>query len=85
MEAVSSDPSPEQHTSDREVAARVEEALGVLSPKQKMVFTLRHYQGYKLREIASMMKCTEGTVKRYLFSATQRMREQLADVLESYA
>jgi len=84
-EAVSSDPSPEQHTSDREVAARVEVALRVLSPKQKMVFTLRHYQGYKLREIASMMKCTEGTVKRYLFSATQRMREQLADVLESYA
>ncbi|HUL43422.1 MAG TPA: RNA polymerase sigma factor [Bacteroidota bacterium] len=85
IEAVSNDPSPEQHAADREVASRVEQALEILSPKQKMVFTLRHYQGYKLREIASMMKCTEGTVKRYLFSATQRMREQLADVLESYA
>jgi RNA polymerase sigma-70 factor (ECF subfamily) len=45
-----------------------------------MVFTLRHYEGLKLREIADMMNCAEGTVKRYLFTATQRMREQLKEV-----
>ncbi len=52
-------------------------AVRLLSPKQRLVFTLRHYHGFKLREIASMMKCAEGTVKRHLFSATQRMRSEL--------
>lgn len=52
-------------------------AMGKLSPKQKLVFTLKHYHGLKLREIASLMNCAEGTVKRHLFGATQRMRELL--------
>ena len=78
----SPDPSPEQRTVDADIGARIHKALGTLSPQQKLVFTLRHYQGYKLKEIATMMKCTEGTVKRYLFAATQRMRGQLHDVFE---
>ena len=68
---------PEKQTVASEISLNVQEALRSLSPKQKMVFSLRHYEGFKLREIASMMNCTEGTVKRYLFSATQRMRERL--------
>jgi RNA polymerase sigma-70 factor (ECF subfamily) len=63
-----------------EIALHVREALEQLSPKQRMVFTLRHYEGYKLKEIAEMMECTEGTVKRYLFTATQRMKNRLQDV-----
>ena len=81
--------SDETESDDRaigsEISEHVERALGVLSPKQKMVFTLRHYQGYKLREIAEMMKCTEGTVKKYLFTATQRMREELKKVYQQGA
>jgi DNA-directed RNA polymerase specialized sigma24 family protein len=45
------------------------------------VFTLRHFEGYKLNEIAVMMNCVEGTVKRYLFTATRRMRDQLKDAI----
>ena len=63
-----------------DIAMHVDKALDSLSPKQKLVFTLKHFDGYKLREIASMMDCAEGTVKKYLFTATRRMRGQLADV-----
>ena len=73
--------STDQHTLNEEISGSVREALEVLSPKQKMVFTLRHYHGYKLKEIAEMMECAEGTVKKYLFTATQRMREQLVDLM----
>ncbi len=71
---------PDQHAVSSDIALHVQEALHSLSPKQRLVFTLKHYQGYKLKEIASMMNCMEGTVKRYLFIATRRMREQLKDV-----
>lgn len=64
---------------DAEISARIEQALATLSPRQRMVFTLKHYEGYKLREIAVMMKCREGTVKKYLFEAIGRMQKQLKD------
>jgi RNA polymerase sigma-70 factor (ECF subfamily) len=76
------DASPEDLTVASEISARVQDAVASLPPKQKLVFTLRHYQGYKLKEIAVMMECTEGTVKRYLFLATQQMRRQLKEVYE---
>jgi RNA polymerase sigma-70 factor, ECF subfamily len=69
----------DQQTYDAEIALRVEQALKTLSPRQRMVFTLKHYEGYKLKEIAEMMKCSDGTVKKYLFEATARLRKQLKD------
>ena len=63
-----------------EISRRVEEALGTLAPKHRMVFSLRHLEGYSLKEIAGMMDCTEGTVKRYLFDATRKMRGSLRDL-----
>ncbi len=65
-----------------EISENVDKALGVLSPRQRLVFTLRHFEGHKLREIAVMMSCSEGTVKKYLFTATEKMRMQLKDLLE---
>jgi RNA polymerase sigma-70 factor (ECF subfamily) len=60
--------------------AQIQLAMKSLSPQQKIVFSLRHYEGFKLREIAQMMACAEGTVKKYLFSATERIRGQLSTV-----
>ncbi len=77
-----SDSEADKHTLNSEISIRVADAMTVLSPQQKMVFTLKHYEGYKLREIAAMLACTEGTVKKHLFTATQRMRQQLRDLYE---
>lgn len=67
----------ERTTLNSELARHMRMAIDGLSPKQKLIFTLRHYHGFKLREIAEMMRCAEGTVKRHLFTATQRLRERL--------
>lgn len=77
-----SDNESDRHTLNTEISTRVNHAMNVLSPQQKMVFTLKHYEGYKLREIADILECSEGTVKKHLFTATQRMREQLKDLYE---
>lgn len=73
------DSATDQPAMDAEITQHLQEALDSLSPKQRMVFTLRHDEGYKLREIAEMMDCTEGTVKKYLFTAIRRMREHLKE------
>jgi RNA polymerase sigma-70 factor (ECF subfamily) len=78
-DTLSDNTSSDQQVHNAEIILRVEQALKNLSPRQKMVFSLKHYEGYKLREIAEMMKCSEGTVKKYLFEATARLRKQLKD------
>jgi RNA polymerase sigma-70 factor (ECF subfamily) len=77
------EPSSHQQAVEADIVRQVHEALESLPARQKLVFTLRHYEGYKLKEIAGMMECTEGTVKRYLFLATQEMRKRLKTVHQS--
>lgn len=73
---------PDRQALGSEISDRVRQALAKLSPQQRMVFTLRHYEGYKIREIAVMMNCADGTVKKYLFTGTRRLREELNDLYE---
>ncbi len=62
--------------------SKLEEALSALSPQQRMAFTLKHYRGYKIKEIAGIMGCADGTIKNYLFNATQKVRELLKDYVK---
>jgi len=65
----------------KDFAASIDIALQKLSPQQRMVFILRHYHEHKIKEIAAMMDCAEGTIKKYLFEATRTMRTQLHDFM----
>ena len=80
-ESQSDSPTPESQLLGTETRERIRDALLELPPRQRMVFALRHYEGYRLREIAIMMGCREGTVKRYLFEATRTMRDRLEILL----
>ena len=72
--------SPEEIVSGANLGDIVNAAVESLSPKQKMTFILKHYEGYKIREIAEMLNCKEGTVKKYLFDAIKNLREKLSPV-----
>lgn len=63
-----------------DISKHIKKAVEELPPQQKMVFTLKYFEDYKIREIAQMMQCTEGAVKKYLFTATHKMREKLKTV-----
>lgn len=65
-----------------ELAKLIEQSLAILSPMQRLVFAMKHYEGYKLKEIASMTSCSEGTVKKHLYLAVRRLQEELAGILE---
>ena len=69
--------NPEEQILNKELSRQINTAIDQLSDKQRTVFILRHYHGQKLKEIAGIMECKEGTVKNYLFRATQKMRQQL--------
>jgi RNA polymerase sigma-70 factor (ECF subfamily) len=60
-----------------DTSSHIQRALTELPAKQRMVFTLKHYEEYKIREIANIMQCTEGAVKKYLYTATHKLRSML--------
>ena len=51
-----------------------------LTPRERMVFELKHYQGLKLRTIGEMLSTTEETAKNTLFRATRKLRLNLAEL-----
>jgi RNA polymerase sigma-70 factor, ECF subfamily len=72
--------NPERDLMGREIGSRINVALEKLSPRERMVFELKHYQGLKLRTIGEMLGTTEETAKNTLFRATQKLRLALADM-----
>jgi RNA polymerase sigma factor (sigma-70 family) len=48
-------------------------ALASLSPRQRACVVLRYYQDLPVAAIAAQLGCGEGTVKRYLSEARQRL------------
>ena len=57
----------------------IQEALDQLTPRERTVFELKHYQGLKLRTIGEMLSTTEETAKNTLFRATRKLRLKLAE------
>lgn len=72
--------SPERALIGSEMRRCILQALGRLSPRERLVFELKHYQGLRLRTVADMLNTTEGTIKNTLFRATHKLRAQLAEV-----
>ena len=66
---------------DRKVMSQsIHEALDKLTPRERTVFELKHYQGLKLRTIGEMLSTTEETAKNTLFRATRKLRASLAEL-----
>jgi RNA polymerase sigma-70 factor, ECF subfamily len=68
---------PERQTLNQELSSRIAAALNELTPRERTVFELRHYEGLRLRAIGEVIGTTEEAAKNCLFRATQKMRASL--------
>lgn len=73
--------SPAPESSRAGVNAAIQKALWRLPESQRMIVHLYYWLGLKLREIAEVLECPEGTVKVYL----QRAKASLSQFLEGYS
>jgi RNA polymerase sigma-70 factor, ECF subfamily len=72
---------PERQLFGKEIQLRLAMAMEMLSPRERVVFEMKHYQGLKLRAIGDALGTTEETVKNSLFRATRKLRNQLGELL----
>lgn len=73
------DVDPQRQLLSAEVKARIEDVLEQLTPRERLVFEMRHFQGMRLRAIGESLGVTEEAAKNCLFRATQKMRAALGE------
>ena len=69
--------NPERQLWNRELSQGITAALQGLTPRERTVFELRHYEGLRLRAIGEILGTSEEAAKNCLFRATQKMRASL--------
>jgi RNA polymerase sigma-70 factor, ECF subfamily len=72
--------SPERDLLSRDIRRRIAEALVALSPRQRAVFVMKHYEEKSIAEISEATGLDEGTIKSHLFRAARKLRERLEDL-----
>jgi RNA polymerase sigma-70 factor, ECF subfamily len=72
---------PQRRLMSAELNSRVQEVLSHLTPRERLVFEMRHFQGMRLRAIGEALGVTEEAAKNCLFRATHKMRAALGDFL----
>jgi len=77
--------NPARELDRKRMGESINLALGKLTPRERTVFELKHYQGLKLRTIGEMLNTTEETAKNTLFRATRKLRANLAELREGKA
>jgi RNA polymerase sigma-70 factor, ECF subfamily len=76
--AAPADHGPERVLETRESEARVQAALGSLTPEQREAILLSRYHGLSYAEIAQIAGCSEGAVKTRVFRAMETLRRVLS-------
>ena len=67
----------EEEYDRRILVESVFQALGELTPQQRLIFLLKHREGMTYEEIAKIFDCSTGTIKKALFRAITKLRQQL--------
>jgi RNA polymerase sigma-70 factor (ECF subfamily) len=69
-------------TRDVLLQRKISEAVDSLPYKQRSVFVMHHYEGYKHDEIARLTDRSPGSVKANYFQAVQKLKGKLKDFAE---
>jgi RNA polymerase sigma-70 factor (ECF subfamily) len=72
------DLDPERRAESLLLQRHISQALQKVSPKERSVFVMRHYNDLKIREIAEVLNISVGTVKALLFRAIKKLRKELS-------
>ncbi|MGE0869362.1 MAG: sigma-70 family RNA polymerase sigma factor [Kofleriaceae bacterium] len=68
---------------DKQIRARIDQALDELSDNHRAVLVMRELEGLSYEEMAKAMECSKGTIMSRLFHARRNMQKRLLDLLDN--
>jgi RNA polymerase sigma-70 factor, ECF subfamily len=71
------DPSPERLLLSDEMKRKIAGAMGLLTPAERVAFTMRHMEGRSIEEISQALNLKANAAKNSVFRAVQKLRQQL--------
>lgn len=74
--------NPSRALMDKQIRARIDQALEELSENHRAVLVMRELEGLSYEEMAQAMECSKGTIMSRLFHARRNMQKRLIDLLD---
>ena len=70
-------PLPDRLAFSSQVRQGFDRAMKALSSQERVAFTLRHFEGYSIEQIAATLEISETAAKNSVFRAVQKLRRSL--------
>jgi RNA polymerase sigma-70 factor (ECF subfamily) len=70
----SSSPDPERLAASADCRRQVSEAMITMSPLERVTFSLRHFEGCSIKEIAQTLGIGNNAAKQHIFRAVRKIR-----------
>ena len=67
---------------DKQIRARIDQALDELSENHRAVLVMRELEGLSYEDMAQAMGCSKGTIMSRLFHARRNMQKRLLDLVD---
>ncbi len=71
------DPGPDRMLLSAEMKRKIAGAMGLLTPAERVAFTMRHMEGRSIEEISQALDLKVNAAKNSVFRAVQKLRQQL--------
>jgi RNA polymerase sigma-70 factor, ECF subfamily len=72
-----SNPGPDRLLLSVEARQKITRALALLTPAERVAFTMRHMEGKSIEEISQTLKVRGSAAKNSIFRAVQKIRKEL--------
>lgn len=70
-------PGPERMVLSSEMKSKVAQSMSLLTPVERIAFTMRHMEGRSIDEIGETLKLNTSAAKNSIFRAVKKLRQQL--------
>jgi len=77
------EPLPHERMERNEIRAKIDNAIGQLSPEHRAVILMKEIEDMQYHEIAETLGCSIGTVMSRLFYARKKLQNLLREVYEN--
>lgn len=83
IQVEASTPGPDRMLLSAEAGDKIARAMAMLSPPERVAFTMRHLEGKSIGEISQALKIRESAAKNSVFRAVQKLRQQLEPLMST--
>lgn len=81
IQVPTTNPGPDRLLLSAEARQKIAYAIGLLTPAERVAFTMRHMEGKSIEEISKALNVRASAAKNSIFRAVQKIRQELGPLV----